>query len=154
MRYEITVKPLWNHNEFNIFFTISPKIHHFFAISLSVPRIYLESTILFAESRWIYYPFLFITVNTLFASRFYYKSIIYFAIFPRIHYLLWIHFIFREFTISFAISLWIQYLIPEITMNVLFSAKSIWIHYRLRDFTMNSLFEFTIWIHNLILFSL
>ena len=35
--------------------------------------------------------------------------------------------IFFEFSLFFANSLWTHYLIPEITMNVLFSAKSIWI---------------------------
>ena len=129
-----------------------------FSISLFVSPIHLQSTILFATSRWIYYPFHFITVYALPASGFYYKSTISFVI------SLWIHYHFREinvnslsvsrideeftmnslsasrflfeFTFS-AKSLWIHYLIPEITMNALF-AKSIWIYYFLRDFTENS----------------
>ena len=55
-------------------------------------------------------------------------------IFPRNHY---------RFTIYFAISIWIHYLIPEITMNTLFfSRNEIWIHNLLRNLTLNSLSSF------------
>ena len=59
-----------------------------------------------------------------------------------------------EFTICFAISLWIHYLFREFTLNPLFPANSLWIHYLLCEFTMNSksfsrlYFKFIILIEN------
>jgi len=67
----------------------------FFANTLSVLRINLESTIFSAKPLWIRYEFAM-------------KS-------------LWNHF---EFTICFAISLWIHYLFREFTLNPLSPAQS------------------------------
>ena len=95
-------------SEFNIYFANSIWID-------------LQSTIPLAESRWIYYPFHFITVNTLTASRFYYVFTICSANSPWIHYpflgitlnLLSFSLHHCENTIYFAISLWIHYIFWE-----------------------------------------
>ena len=67
--YEFAMKSLWNHYEItmNSLFVLPFlfELTIFFANSLSVSRIYLESTILFSELLWIYYRFHVITVKTL-----------------------------------------------------------------------------------------
>ena len=55
-----------------------------------------------STSQWIHYLFHEFTFNSLFYSRNHYEFTISFAIF------LWIHYFFREFTISFANSPWIH----------------------------------------------
>ena len=125
-----------NHYEFTIYFANSLWIH-----SLSVSRIYLESTIFFdttmnslwnyyeitMKSIWIHYLFRYFTRNSSFFSR--------------------IHYIFREFpinlrsaspffyefTICFANSPWIHY---EFTI---FFAMSLGNHQRSRKFIMDTL---------------
>ena len=124
------------HYEFTIFFAIKLWIHYpFREITenlLSFPRIYYKFTICFANSTYIHiFPPNHFEFTICFA--FHYN----FTIFSRIHKLfrvitmnsLWnnyeitmksleIHF-FSWIHILFAISIWIHYLIPEITMNVL-----------------------------------
>ena len=107
-----------NQFEFAICFANSPWIQY----SLSASRIHIETT-LFRQ----------ITLNRLSASWFYYVYTICFANCP------WIHYLFRDFALNslffFAISLWIQYVIPEITLLTLFFTKSLWICF-FRDFTI------------------
>ena len=132
-------------SEFNIYFANSIWID-------------LQSTIPLAESRWIYYPFHFITVNTLTASGFYYVFTICFTnslsvsrmndeftmnslSFSRFHF---------KLTISFPKSLWMHYCFREINMNsqsasrfyyvfTICSANSPWIHYPFLGITLNLL---------------
>ena len=124
-------------SEFNIYFANSIWID-------------LQSTIPLAESRWIYYPFHFITVNTLTASRFYYVFTICSANSPciRIH-LESFSQIHYEYNICFTNSLSNSRMNEEFTMNSLsFSRfhfeltilfpKSLWMHYCFREINMNS----------------
>ena len=87
-------------------------------------------------------------------SRIYYDFAFFFCEFAMDS--LGYHNFFREFTICFAIVLWIHYLVREFTLNPLsiswfyykFTvnfAISLWILYLLREFTKNSL-----WIHYLL----
>ena len=72
-----------NQFEFTICFANGRRFHHLcyeFPMnslsslnSLSFLRIHLESTILFSELPWIYYPFHFVTVKTLSILRFHYE---------------------------------------------------------------------------------
>ena len=95
-------------------------------------------------------------VNSLSFSRLYFEFIIFFAK------ILWIHFLFCEYTLNpwsfFKTSLWIHYLFREFRMKSLFFAKiyfefmifhyefiivfanSLWIQYLFSEFTLNSLF--------------
>ena len=64
---------------------------------------------------------------------------------------LWIHYLFREFTIRIATPLWIHYLFHyEFALNPLFSAKPQLIHFLLRELTLNSLISAkSLWIYYL-----
>ena len=133
IHYEFAMKSLWNHYE-----TLWNTIYEFticFANSLSVSRIHLGSTILFAKSLWIHYLFHELSMNFLSAPRFLFESTFFFAnslSFTRIHLESFLLPRSRDkFTIFFAISLWIHYLFRQLTKNLL------WIYYLLRDFTKN-----------------
>ena len=131
------MKLLWHYFEFTIFFAISLEIHHLFR----------EFTIVFAISPRIhypfhgitifYYPFHFITVNTLSASWFNYVFTICSANSPWIHYLfrksLWNTILFWKFTMNTIFVPQIHYLFREWTKN------SLWIHYLFCEFPLNSL---------------
>ena len=126
------------------------EITFFFANSLSVPRIQLESIFYFVILLWIHYLFREFPMNSQSTSRFLFYFIKFFANTPWIHFIPQNHY---EFTISFAISLWIHYLFREFTLNPLFfcgtTMYSLWNHYEttmksllinhlLYDFTRNS----------------
>ena len=100
-----------NRYEFIICFAFHYQYTIFFANRQSSSQFHWEFVIFFAKSPWIHF-FRQITMKSLFASHFTMNTLS----FSRNH------FLFREFTILIAISLWIHYLIP-----------SLWIHYCFRD---------------------
>ena len=133
-----STKSLWIHYQLRDFSLNSlsfSRIHclfqHFTLNSLFYSRNHYECTISF--------------VNSPSAWRFLFEFTIFFANSP------WIHFFPRnhyEFIIFFAIAIWMQYLIPGITLNAIFSRNQYEytifsrIHYLFRKFTLNPLFFF------------
>ena len=174
IRYDITMKPLWNQYEFTSGFAIS-LWNHYLSPKITIDSLYFsrnqyEFTICFAISLFIdclfrevtLNPWSFLWINDEYAM----KSI-------------WIHFLLRGFSLNslfanslsvsrshlestlffFSKSLWIRY---NIAMKPLWNRPAIcpanppWIHYLFRDFTMNSLsilrfqYGFTLYFGNLL----
>ena len=138
--------------------------------------IHLESIIIFAISLWIQYLFRNFTItspsffeNSLSLARLHYEFSLNLLSFSRNHFKFKFLNLFRlftlnplslsrnhyRFTIFFAISIWIHYLIPEITINTLFFCeinldlfpKSQWKYYLIRKINMNTLSVSRFWIH-------
>ena len=123
-----SLSPSRFHNEFTVFFANPLWIHVF------SPNHY-GFTICYAISLWTHYLFYDNTINTLSASRFYYKFTMDTLLISQIHF---------KFTILFPKSLWLNYLRPEINLNSLSASPS---HLESSLFRRNH-FEFTIFFGN------
>ena len=119
--------PIWIELQSTILFAESRSIHyplHFITVNtLLCEYTYYVFTISSANSPWInhlfrkftmkHYLFRKFTINTISVSQIYNLLREMTKNSLCIHYLLWVHFLFREFTIFFANSQWIHYLYPE-----------------------------------------
>ena len=105
-----------NHYECTFFLGITLNALFCFANSLSVSRIYLKSTIIFAKTLriryeitmkplWNQYEFTFFFTNLLSVLRFVYKNTIFFRI------VLWIHCLFRKLSLNSLSISWFHYVL-------------------------------------------
>ena len=122
-QFELTFNPLSfsrNHDEFTILYTSLSLFTILYTVNtLPASRFYYVFIICSANSPWIHYLFRKFTMNTISVSKIHNlfrewtKNSLWF------HYLLWIHFLYLEFTILFSESRWIYYPFHFITVKTL-----------------------------------